>query len=201
MIVKSIAFDFFGVLTAEPYLISKVLYPFVSEFVSVDEVCARYAVARTNKISEEQFWKGIPDWMHKKEKFLNAVEPRDCVSALQNLSPRFVLGIISNTCFDWNAILMKRFALDKLFKVILLSNETGIAKPSAEVFKLFLERSAFAASECLFVDDQPSNLAAASAAEMKTVLFETSAWPEQENLFVPDAQIKSLSELEALLDA
>src|SRR5262249_34653377 len=55
----------------------------------------------------------------------------------------------------------KRFQFLEWFDLTMISGETGLVKPSREVFDFLLEKSGRRAEECVFIDDSPANVAAA----------------------------------------
>ncbi|MBI4985356.1 MAG: HAD family phosphatase [Rhodocyclales bacterium] len=57
----------------------------------------------------------------------------------------------------------RRFPFLKLFRGIVVSGEEGVIKPDPAIFAILGERHALRAEECLFIDDNPANVAAAAA--------------------------------------
>ena len=51
---------------------------------------------------------------------------------------------------------------DDMFDVVVISGEVGMRKPEARIFEHTLELLGLPASECVFVDDLPHNVAAAA---------------------------------------
>lgn len=82
---------------------------------------------------------------------------------LANLSARYSVGLLSNT----NAVHWGREdiagVLDPLFDGVFLSFRTGLLKPDSDSFEQVMQHYDCAASEILFLDDNPLNIEAASA--------------------------------------
>jgi FMN phosphatase YigB (HAD superfamily) len=58
-----------------------------------------------------------------------------------------------------------------LFDVMVISGAVGCRKPGQEIFAHFLRRTGADPADCLFVDDNPKNLAAASQLGFRTIRF------------------------------
>ena len=91
-------------------------------------------------------------------------------------------ALLSNS---WGTSPYPRERLDPLFDVVVISGEVGLRKPDRAIFELTTEKLGVDPSACVFVDDHPGHLDAASACGMTTVLHRAA--PE------------SIQELEALL--
>jgi 2-haloacid dehalogenase len=69
-----------------------------------------------------------------------------------------------------------RFPFFGHFRDIVVSGDERLLKPDAAIYRLCLERNALKAGECIFIDDQPKNVAAAAALGIDAIQFEA---PEQ----------------------
>ena len=91
---------------------------------------------------------------------------------------------------------LERAGLADLLPMVFISGELGVAKPKPEIFERALAWSELAASECLFVGDDPVNdLAPAAALGMGTVWRTREEWPV--GMAAPQFTIDSIDELEA----
>lgn len=61
------------------------------------------------------------------------------------------------------------------FRDVVVSAEEGLLKPEAAIYRRCLTRNALSAQACLFIDDTPENVAAASALGMQAIRFEGPA--------------------------
>ena len=69
----------------------------------------------------------------------------------------------------------ERFAFLDWFQTILVSADVGLIKPDAAVFQLLLDRIGRTPAECLYIDDNPRNVAAAAALGFDAIAFESAA--------------------------
>jgi 2-haloacid dehalogenase len=65
-----------------------------------------------------------------------------------------------------------RFAFLDRFESILVSADIGLIKPEPAIFQLLLERIGRAPAECIYIDDNPKNAAAAAALGLDAIAFE-----------------------------
>jgi putative hydrolase of the HAD superfamily len=79
----------------------------------------------------------------------------EVLEVLQNLSPRFQLGVISN--FDGRLrMILEQLGISKFFRHVFLSSELGADKPDPEIFQRALKLMNFAPNEVLHVGDDPA---------------------------------------------
>ena len=65
-----------------------------------------------------------------------------------------------------------RFPFLAGFEGVIVSERERVVKPDPAIFRLFLERFGLAAGDCVFIDDNPANVAAAQGAGMVALRFE-----------------------------
>jgi putative hydrolase of the HAD superfamily len=83
------------------------------------------------------------------------------------------LAILSNELdLFYGADLRSRLPLLGRFDAVVDATYTGILKPERRAYELCLERLGAAASDCVFVDDQPRNVAGAAAVGLRAVCFD-----------------------------
>jgi len=90
---------------------------------------------------------------------------------------------------------LQRIGLESIVRMVIVSEEIGIAKPDARIFQHALKWSECAPAELLFVGDEPViDLAPASSLGMATAWrVRGAAWPEE--LARPTYQIASIAAL------
>ena len=113
---------------------------------------------------------------------------------LEALANRFQLGVITNGNAD-----VRRLGLADYFQFALCAEELGVGKPDPKPFEEALKRAGIAAAHAVHIGDHPSDdIAGAQAAGMRAIWFnpQGKSWEADSN---PDAQIRSLAELPALL--
>jgi len=113
---------------------------------------------------------------------------------LEILANHYALGVVTNGNAD-----VRRLGLADYFKFALCAEDIGIAKPDARLFHEALQRGGATAESAVHIGDHPGDdIAGAQQAGMRAIWFNPAgkAW-EAERL--PDAEIRSLSDLPALL--
>jgi putative hydrolase of the HAD superfamily len=68
---------------------------------------------------------------------------------------------------------LRGFGVIELFDQVLNSARLGVAKPDPAIYEVALAKSNSPAYQCLFIDDRPKNLEAASLFGLKTLLYES----------------------------
>jgi putative hydrolase of the HAD superfamily len=81
-------------------------------------------------------------------------------------------ALLSNS---WGLDLYPHERLDPLFDAVVISGRVGLRKPDPAIFTLTTDRLRLQPSECLFVDDHPGHLDAATEAGMQTLLHTSPA--------------------------
>jgi 2-haloacid dehalogenase len=66
-----------------------------------------------------------------------------------------------------------RFPFFAHFRDIVVSADERMLKPDAAIYRLCLQRNGLEAQNCVFIDDVPHNVAAATAAGIEGILFQT----------------------------
>lgn len=66
---------------------------------------------------------------------------------------------------------LHRFDFLDLFEDIVVSGVEGVRKPDPEIFQILGKRIGRSVASCIFVDDSPANIKAATAAGMDAILF------------------------------
>jgi 2-haloacid dehalogenase len=69
----------------------------------------------------------------------------------------------------------ERFAFLDWFDSILVSADVGLIKPDPAIFQLLLERIGRTPAECIYIDDNARNVAAAAALGFDAIAFEGAA--------------------------
>jgi len=84
---------------------------------------------------------------------------------------RFDYSILTNNISGAERFLRGKFGINKFYSNFVCSGETGIAKPDLAAFKHILKLVPQAPDQCIFVDDQEENVAAAKRAGMRAILY------------------------------
>jgi HAD superfamily hydrolase (TIGR01549 family) len=114
---------------------------------------------------------------------------------LECLALRYTLGVITNGNAD-----VRRLGLADYFRFALCAEELGVGKPDPHPFQTALQRADVEAGQAVHIGDHPGDdIAGARAAGLRAIWFnpQGKAWEGEQ---APDAQIRSLAELPALLE-
>lgn len=119
----------------------------------------------------------------------------ETLPVLSRLRTRYTLFALSNGNADLGLI-----GIDHLFELALNPEGTGLAKPEPAMFLEPCRMLGLEPARVVHIGDDPElDVAGASAVGMRTVWFNRSARPWTEGRCWPDAEIRSLSELEDVL--
>lgn len=92
-------------------------------------------------------------------------------------------GVPVHAISNWSAETFPRaieqFPFLQDFDILVVSGREKLKKPDAAIFKVFLERAGVPAQDCIFIDDNPMNIAAAASLGFETELFRTAEALEQ----------------------
>lgn len=83
-----------------------------------------------------------------------------------------VLGL-SNWARETFSRVKDGFEFEKLLDGYIISGDVKMLKPDAEIYYELLRRFNLKASECIFIDDNPANIASAEAIGIRTIKFES----------------------------
>lgn len=124
----------------------------------------------------------------------------DVLATLAQLRSRgIILGVLTNGRTTTQAEKLRRFGLELLLDVTLISEREGLRKPGRRFFELALQRSGVLAAQAWHVGDHPmADVAGASAAGLTPIWRRVPYWPEPASAA---ASIDALGELIGLLDA
>ncbi len=112
------------------------------------------------------------------------------------------LGAISNTVQParFMAESLARRGLAAYFDAQVYSSEAGVAKPHPDIFRRALDLLGVAAEAAVYVGDRlVADIGGAHAAGLRGVLIEVGHRIERHATIVPDARIRELAELPAVL--
>lgn len=73
----------------------------------------------------------------------------------------------------------QRFGVLRLIDDYVVSGDAGMVKPNPAIFRLLLDRFGLRAEECIFIDDNPANVEAASGLGLRGILFRDASQLEE----------------------
>jgi len=104
--------------------------------------------------------------------FIEGVIPQqNMLNLIPKLHEKYELDLASNNYDELVAYINDAFELKKYFTQLLYSNEFGGLKTSSGYFDPILENSK--PEECVFIDDQPENIAHGKKLGIHTIHFES----------------------------
>ncbi|MEB0043867.1 MULTISPECIES: HAD-IA family hydrolase [unclassified Pseudomonas] len=113
---------------------------------------------------------------------------------LEVLASHYALGVVTNGNAD-----VRRLGLADYFKFALCAEDIGIAKPDARLFHEALRRGGATAATAVHIGDHPGDdIAGAQQAGLRAIWFNPAGKPWDAEK-APDAEVRSLTELPALL--
>lgn len=122
----------------------------------------------------------------------------DALNQIRKLKSK--IGIVTNGQTHIQIRSLLALNLDRMVDAYVISEAVGLRKPDPEIFHLAVAKLSVRPQDCVFVGDSPTtDIVGAKQVGMKTVWFPNGAvWPD--NLSTKaDAEIQSLSELQAAL--
>ena len=93
------------------------------------------------------------------------------------IKKNYKLALLSNDSSEWSRYFRDKFKINDYFDVISVSGDLKVKKPDERIFILTLEKLKCIPSECIYIDDRRSNLAAAESLGMDTILFNSRNVP------------------------
>jgi 2-haloacid dehalogenase len=112
---------------------------------------------------------------------LMAGEIEGAVAILEELrSAGYELHALTNWSAETFPHARGRFAFLEWFESILVSAEVGLIKPDPAIFRLLLERIGRTPAECIYIDDNPKNVASAAALGFDAIAFAGAAQLREE---------------------
>jgi HAD superfamily hydrolase (TIGR01509 family) len=117
----------------------------------------------------------------KGDYFTEILEMRSGIKALiKKLRKKNVVALLSNQNWEAHKLFEKKFKLDELFDVQIVSGKEKVKKPDPRIYKIALRKARVKAKNSVFIDDQAQNLEPASSLGMKTIHFQSVQQISQE---------------------
>lgn len=169
----TIIFDFFGVLYSDPFNawlekhdlsltpdMVKIMEPFDLGKISFAELQQALSAATDSSVeSISEAWDGV--------QLLDA----EMIPLIKRLAKIYRVGLLSNAGSSEIRPVIARHGYDQLFDNITVSSEFGFVKPSPEIFEHSLQQLGSRPAESIFIDDNPSNVEAATNLGMQGLVF------------------------------
>lgn len=119
---------------------------------------------------------------------------------LEYLRPKYQTGLITNGRTDIQYGKIDHMGIRGHFDIILVSEEAGVKKPDAAIFRMALQSLGLSPEQSVYVGDHPVNdVAGAANVGMKTIWLQSNQpWRDELNV-KPDYVIRSLQQLMEIL--
>lgn len=159
---SKIVFDLFGVIAAEPYFATNVVFPLLEGRIDYNLFKKRYILYCVGMISRAEFWHDVAaeDEIYRMEqRIYAATRPHDDILKLiKDVSSSYDLVVASEAPAEWANSILRSYGIIQDFSKLLFSSDLRATKP----FKGFFDR-VFTASEnsTIYIDDTLENLRAA----------------------------------------
>lgn len=175
-----LALDAMGVIYSVGDDTGELLVPFVAQHGGTSDpatIEAHYVAASLGEITPETFWRGVGVGPELEDEYLALHQLSPGVEQFLDQVQQRVAGIccISNDVSAWSLKLRERFGLDRWFSTWVISADVGARKPSPDIYEALIESLGVEPRQIVFVDDRTSNLNAAVAVGIRTVLFDPEA--------------------------
>ena len=172
---RGLVFDFFGVICAE------VAPPWLPRYFTPAQAAelraTLFVAADRGDIPQEELFERLarlanitPERVAAEWQSYVKIDD-DLVALISSLRGRTRLGLLTNSPAPFVRDIIARYALSPLFDDLIVSAETGMAKPEPAIFRAMLAKLALAPSDAVMIDDNEANIAAAKAIGMQTFLY------------------------------
>lgn len=171
--MKTIFFDFFGVLSTPVYM--QVIKDFIPEkeqpkwvkkldLLDNGDISEDYLVKEISEqsgISENKIWSTVFQAPKLNLKLIDFIK--------NNLKKLYTIGLLTNAPRSLvERILQKELSL---FDVVVISSDIKIIKPNPKIFKYTLYQAKVASEEILFIDDSEKNIQVAKSFGIQGIVY------------------------------
>ena len=143
------------------------LEPFEKGEISLDEYLDRTVFSRPRRFTREAF----RDFMFAQSKVLP--ECKELVDRLAQAG-RWEMIALNNESRELNTYRIETFHLRQDFDLFLSSCYVRMRKPDMEIYRLALDVTQRAPTECVFIDDRSINLEPAAALGIHTIHYQSA---------------------------
>ncbi|MEM7223731.1 MAG: HAD-IA family hydrolase [Pseudomonadota bacterium] len=178
---RVLVLDAMGVIYRAGDDVAELLVPFVERNEGKrDEVEGAYHEASLGRLKAAQFWRRVGLAPALEDDYLAGHALSDGLSDFLPAARERAEAIwcLSNDLSDWSRKLRRAFAIEAYFDGFVISDQVGVRKPDAAIYKALERAAGCATGDVLFVDDRPKSLAAASALGWHTLLYDPTGRAE-----------------------
>ena len=172
--IKAIIFDFFDVIRQDSFHAWMNNHGYtrddapgdVSRRMDIGEIDGEQFCSELAQISGQT----VEEVKHEFSE--NEIFDYEVIEYANELGKKYPLALLSNSESSYLRNILIEKDLEKLFDVILVSSEIGVAKPDREMFEMAINKLDVAPGEAVFIDDQQKNIDAAKAVGIKGIRFQ-----------------------------
>lgn len=171
--INTIIFDFFGVIRTDALKAWLKTHHVTAE----DDFWAATQAVDRGDIDQRAFFERLgtitgkqPDALFAEMEATAGID-QEVVALIGNLANKYKLGLLSNSSADFLRSILKQQQLEQYFKAIIISSEAGVIKPDPRIFELALQTLGSSPQETLFIDDSPTNAAAAKKLGIDAITY------------------------------
>jgi epoxide hydrolase-like predicted phosphatase len=136
-------------------------------------------LVQKNRLSKSRRFTGI-----------QGTRSRSMPELVKKLGKNYRLAALTDCGKEWLEFKLKKSGLEKVFDPVISSCHSGVRKPDEKIYKILIERLNMEPSQCVFIDDNESNLLPARKLGIYTVLFQNQEQLEEEfgklNIQIPE---------------
>lgn len=103
--------------------------------------------------------------------FAEAKLNQEMVDFIKHLKQDYRIGLLSNTNHEEIDPIFKRYNLPSLFHEIVISSDTGLAKPDPAIYKILLAKLHVQPETVIYIDDSPKNVTTAINLSMNGIVY------------------------------
>ena len=93
------------------------------------------------------------------------------ISFAEKYYKKYQFVLLSTDVSEWSKYITKFYGLDKYFKHKIVSGDVHCRKPDPRIYNITLKEIQVETNECLFIDDNISNILAAQKIGIDSILF------------------------------
>lgn len=166
-----IIFDLFGVITAEPFFATNVVFPVLQDQIDHNLFKKRYILYCVGMITRDEFWDGIASGgeiaLREAKIYAATASNREMLDFIKQVSTTHDLAIASEAPSSWANAILNQYGVAGYFKQLFFSSDLHATKPFHSFFK-----HVFTAGEpVLYIDDTLENVKAASQYGAKPIWY------------------------------
>lgn len=173
--IKAIIFDYYGVLTTDSYLTWLQRNPAVTANHAAEIEALSHD--QDTGISDDEFFGRLSQISGQRETdirtafAIHGVAHVGLISYIRHLRRKGLkTAILSNSDIGLYELISKHH-WNRLFELILCSEEAGVTKPHPQIYEMALRRLGVSPDEAVFVDDRAYNVDGAEKANISGIIY------------------------------